>query len=74
MKRGGEGTVLTTLRLDKEVLQNFRMAVSRKHKGITRGTTFVELNNALMHWTKVMNEEIDSKKVVVHAPVFAPSK
>lgn len=73
MKKPNAGVVLISVRLDREILENFRMAISRKHKGVMRGTTFTEFNNALLHWTKMMNaESADRKTGSTHAPMFEP--
>jgi hypothetical protein len=73
MKKTNDGVILISVRLDKEVLQNFRMAISRKHKGVMRGTTFTEFNNALLHWTDAMNSEIEKRRGI-RAPLFTPEK
>jgi hypothetical protein len=44
--------ILTSFRVDEDILAAFRIAVATKHKGITRGTTFVELGAAIAQWTK----------------------
>ena len=54
MKEKPPENTQVTFNVDKEVLQNFRMAISKKHKGFIRGTTFIEFNEALSNWTKVM--------------------
>jgi hypothetical protein len=73
MKKPNDGVILISVRLDKEVLQNFRMAISRKHKGVMRGTTFTEFNNALIHWTDSMNSEIEKRRGI-RAPLFTPEE
>ena len=66
--------ILTSFRVDEDVLAAFRIAVAKKHKGITRGTTFVELGAAISQWTKVMNGESYyteyPKKPIPKAPRF----
>jgi hypothetical protein len=73
MKKPNDGVILISVRLDREVLQNFRMAISRKHKGVMRGTTFTEFNNALIHWTDNMNSEIEKRRGI-RAPLFTPEE
>lgn len=73
MKKANTGVVLISVRLDREILENFRMAISKKHKGVMRGTTFTEFNNALLHWTKMMNSETSDRKST-HAPIFEPQE
>ncbi len=73
MKKANDAIILISVRLDKEVLQNFRMAISKKHKGVMRGTTFTEFNSALVHWTEIMNSEIDKRKGI-RAPIFTPEQ
>ena len=69
--------ILTSFRVDENILAAFRIAVAKKHKGITRGTTFVELGAAITQWTKVMNGEAYytdyPKKSATKAEVFGES-
>jgi hypothetical protein len=66
--------VVTTIEVERKILGDFRVAISKKYQGVTRGTTYIELNNALSAWTKVMNGEAEitvfEKKA--RAPVFTP--
>lgn len=41
--------------IDKEVWNNFRMAVMRRHS-TTYGKIDIELHNAIRHWTKHMDK------------------
>jgi len=66
MKENENGATRVTFRIDESVLQEFRMAVSKKHKGVIRGTTFIEINEALKAWTKVMNGQ--AKITPINAP------
>jgi len=57
-----------TIEVSKNVIENFRVAVSKKHRGRTKGMTYIEYNNALSEWTTIMNNEFiaSTKK----APLF----
>jgi hypothetical protein len=57
-----------TIEVSRKVIEDFRVAVSKKHRGRTKGMTYIEYNNALSDYTKTMtNEFITSTK---KAPVF----
>jgi hypothetical protein len=56
---------ITSIEVEEAVLQRFRMAISKKHRGCIKGFTYIELNNALSAWTRVMSGEaevVDLKK------------
>lgn len=61
-----------TIEVDKTIIENFRVAVSKKHRGRTKGHTYDEYNNALEKWTKVMNDEatIVENKTKSHPTIF----
>lgn len=57
-----------TIEVSRKVIEDFRVAVSKKHRGRTKGMTYIEYNNALSEYTKSMNNDyITSTK---KAPVF----
>jgi hypothetical protein len=61
-----------TIDVEEKVIQDFRVAVSKKHRGMTKGMSFIEYNNALTIWTKVMNGEatIVENKTKAHPAIF----
>jgi hypothetical protein len=65
-----------TIEVDKTIIENFRVAVSKKHRGRTKGHTYDEYNNALEKWTSVMNGEVEIVKTIPpkHAPIFSSSE
>jgi hypothetical protein len=57
-----------TIEVSRKVIEDFRVAVSKKHRGRTKGMTYIEYNNALSEYTKTMNNDfITSTK---KAPFF----
>ena len=76
MQERNDAVALTAVRVSKEILQRFRVAISKKHQGLTRGTTYIEFNNALETWTKVMNGEAEVVLIpkAPRAPIFAPDE
>jgi len=46
------------------------MAVANRHRGKMQGKMFIEYNNALATWTKIMNEEGTYLSKKAKTPIF----
>jgi hypothetical protein len=60
----------TTIEVNKEVLENFRMAVANRHRGKMQGKMFIEYNSALDTWAKIMNGEGVYLSKKTKTPIF----
>lgn len=63
---------ITSIEVEEAVLQRFRMAISKKHRGSIKGFTYIELNNALSTWTKVLSGEAEVVSIRT-TPTFGDS-
>jgi len=63
---------IISIEVEEKVIDNFRVALAQKHRGKRQGVSYIEYNNALYCWTKVMKGEAEfiEKKPTGKAPVF----
>ena len=62
-----------TIEIERRTLEDFRVAASTKNRGRTKGMMYIEYNNALSIWTKLMNGtlKVVSASPQGSAPIFS---